>query len=121
MYNKTKDRIKGFIALAFMGLIVIQIAGRSVFLHAHILSDGTIISHTHPFDKSSDQLPFKTHHHRQCDYIVIEQSNGYYILNSFNETVNIIPVFFEWLNFSDYNNYHTLLANINNKAPPVLL
>ncbi len=41
----------------------IMIANNVAFLHTHVLSDGQIIQHAHPFskDKTTDQNPIHTH------------------------------------------------------------
>lgn len=118
MINKTKNSVTQLFAFIFIGLFLFQIAGHSVFLHAHILPNGMVITHTHPFDKSSDQQPFKTHHHKYSDLIIIDQANVYflhnrsveigYFLNNFNQLLFYINNNYHFINFI----YHC------NKAPP---
>ena len=55
MINKTKRTVKQLFEFIFVGLVIFQLAEQSVFLHAHILPNGTVITHTHPFDKGSEQ------------------------------------------------------------------
>jgi hypothetical protein len=38
-------------------------ANQSFFYHYHVLPDGTIISHAHPYNKTTDCKPIKSHHH----------------------------------------------------------
>jgi hypothetical protein len=51
------------IAIILIGLMNLMILDKALFLHTHKLNDGTIIVHAHPFNKSADSKPFKTHHH----------------------------------------------------------
>jgi len=51
------------IAILLFGLMCLMILDKAFFLHTHKLSDGTIIVHAHPYNKSADSKPFKTHHH----------------------------------------------------------
>ncbi|NPA36725.1 MAG: hypothetical protein GXO47_07740 [Chlorobi bacterium] len=51
------------IAIILTGLMSLMIVDKALFLHTHKLDDGTIIAHAHPFNKSEDSKPFKTHHH----------------------------------------------------------
>ncbi len=51
------------IAILLVGLMSLMILDKAFFLHTHKLSDGTIIVHAHPYNKSADSKPFKTHHH----------------------------------------------------------
>lgn len=48
-----------------MGLFI---ANKAIFLHVHKLNDGTIIEHAHPYDKSNDSKPYKSHHHSNAEF-----------------------------------------------------
>ena len=43
-----------------------------MFSHVHILSDGTIIEHTHLYNKSHDSDPYKTHHHSNDELLFLK-------------------------------------------------
>jgi len=55
-----------------IGLTGLLIANKSVFMHTHLLADGTIITHSHPYDKSSDSEPFKSHHHTKVEFVFLQ-------------------------------------------------
>jgi hypothetical protein len=38
-----------------------------VYTHSHILDSGEVILHAHPYDKTNDSAPFKSHHHTQAE------------------------------------------------------
>jgi len=58
--------IKYIAVLAAMGIVVTTV-NKIVFSHSHILASGEVISHAHPYDKTNDSEPFKSHHHTQAE------------------------------------------------------
>jgi hypothetical protein len=54
-------------AVLLMLLVMSFIIGNKVFfIHTHLDSYGNIITHSHPYNKNSDKLPVKSHHHTQA-------------------------------------------------------
>lgn len=51
------------------------VIGKSVFYHTHLLDDGRMVQHSHPYNKSSDSTPFKQHHHTDAQLAAITQLN----------------------------------------------
>lgn len=49
--------------------MVFFIVNKAFFLHVHILNDGTIIEHAHPYDTSNDSSPYKSHHHSNAQLL----------------------------------------------------
>jgi len=52
--------------------MVLLIANKTFFLHVHILNNGTIIEHAHPYNKSHDSNPHKSHQHSNAEYIFFQ-------------------------------------------------
>lgn len=52
-----------FIAISLIVIVGIHSLNSLFYTHRHKLADGTIITHAHPFSKSSDTTPFKSHEH----------------------------------------------------------
>jgi hypothetical protein len=50
-------------ALAVILLLGIVAFNRTANLHRHYLGGGITITHAHPYDKSADSSPFKSHSH----------------------------------------------------------
>lgn len=48
---------------------------QSAFMHTHKLADGTVISHAHPYNKTTDSAPIKSHHHTLIDFLILENIN----------------------------------------------
>lgn len=55
-----------------IGVIGIFVANKAVFLHVHKLNNGTIVEHAHPYEKSKDSNPFKSHHHSNAEYLFFQ-------------------------------------------------
>jgi len=69
--NVTNKHATG-ISLLLIVLIAFQVLNKSVNTHAHLLADGTVISHAHPYKKSADPGPYKSHHHTQNELICLD-------------------------------------------------
>ncbi len=61
------------VAFLLIGIMVIMIANQAVFTHFHLLSNGLVITHAHPYNKNSDKAPFKKHHHSSAEYVLLKQ------------------------------------------------
>ena len=68
-------------AISLVVIIGIHSLNTLVYTHRHLLTDGTIITHAHPFDKSSDTDPFKSHYHSTIELVFL--SNLIYFLPAF--------------------------------------
>lgn len=67
--NKITIKAATFLVIGIMALIV---ANKAVFLHTHQLANGTLIAHAHPFDRSNDTNPHKSHHHTQTELVFLD-------------------------------------------------
>lgn len=68
MKKSVKKAIIKFTSLLIVGVIFMLIANSAIFTHAHKLADGRVIIHAHPYDKSNDSSPFKSHQHSEKEY-----------------------------------------------------
>jgi hypothetical protein len=113
-YNILK-KIITFGMICIMGMLIIN---NSVFMHTHKLSDGTVIIHSHPYDKSNDSKSHKTHHHTKAEFV-------------FLENIEILfPILFLTISFSAYTQKSYFYSHIisgntssciiihNGRAPP---
>ncbi len=55
-----------------MGIMALMVANKAFFLHSHQMANGTVIAHAHPYDKSNDPAPQKSHRHTQTELIFID-------------------------------------------------
>jgi len=64
----TIKTIEVVLVIAFTMLIM----NSTLFLHSHRLPDGRIVSHAHPFNKTEDSAPFKTHTHTSVEFFFFQ-------------------------------------------------
>ncbi len=72
--------IRKGIAILLLSLVTAITINNAVYLHSHIVDHNTVITHAHPFSKSADNLPFKTHKHTNFEY-TITQGFGIFLLS----------------------------------------
>ena len=53
-------------------MIGLLIANKAIFTHIHKLVDGTVIEHAHPFNKSDDSKPYKSHNHTKAEILFFQ-------------------------------------------------
>jgi hypothetical protein len=51
--------------LLTMGLMLVN---KSLYIHVHIMPDGSLSSHAHPFNRSGETAPDNSHSHSSLDY-----------------------------------------------------
>lgn len=62
-------RIIVFIMIGIMGTMI---TNKAVYLHVHKLSTGEVVTHAHPYNKTQDSQPIKTHHHSSIEFLLIQ-------------------------------------------------
>lgn len=55
-----------------IGVMGLFITNKLVFSHLHKLDDGTIIEHAHPYNRSTDSGPYKSHHHTKSELLFFQ-------------------------------------------------
>jgi len=68
-FKNTTIKAIAFLMIGAMGLFIIN---KLVFSHLHKLEDGTVIEHAHPYDRSSDSGPYKSHHHTKSELLFFQ-------------------------------------------------
>ena len=58
--------------ICMIGIIGLLTINNAMFLHSHILDNGNFVTHAHPYDKSNDSAPIKSHHHSKTELIFLE-------------------------------------------------
>ena len=72
MKTTVKNIIIKSVTWLVIGMMGMLIANKAVFMHTHKLSDGTVIEHAHPYNKSSDSEPYKSHHHSKAELLFFQ-------------------------------------------------
>lgn len=52
-----------FAAVILLLVISFIISNRVFFVHTHVDSHGNVVTHSHPYNKGTEKLPLKSHHH----------------------------------------------------------
>jgi len=68
MVRKISLQFTVVLMIALMGMMI---GNRIMFLHVHILPDGTSVRHAHPFDKSTENSSNSQHHHTYYELIAL--------------------------------------------------
>ncbi|MEZ5072169.1 MAG: hypothetical protein R2751_14720 [Bacteroidales bacterium] len=68
--------LTGVLVLAF----AFQLATRAVYSHLHVLPDGSLVSHAHPYDKSGERDASDRHRHSVSFLLVIETLETGFVL-----------------------------------------
>lgn len=107
------------ISIMLVGIVGLFIVNQAIFLHVHKLNDGTIVYHAHPYDKSGDSKPVKSHHHSNADFTFF-QNLGILFLILFL-TITLIPFVSGIIYSSQLTTKYSLISIKQNKgrAPPL--
>jgi len=77
MVKEIINRSFAWLLIISMGMLVVN---KALFFHEHRLADGTIVTHAHPYDKSSDPEPYKAHHHSKTELFSFCQMDNLFFL-----------------------------------------
>lgn len=110
--------VKSF-AFLIIGMIGLLIANQGLFLHPHILENGTIVSHSHPYDKNQDSEPYKQHHHTKAEFLFYSNLNILFL--SVLLIVSFLSLISKNISFVDVEkNYFRFFSfSFLGRAPPV--
>lgn len=57
-----------YLMIGMMGMLVVN---KAMFMHVHKLADEIVITHSHPYDKTNDSKPYKSHHHTKTEFLFL--------------------------------------------------
>ena len=66
-------RLTTIISILLCFFFASQIVNKSVNIHSHLLADGNVVTHAHPYNKTNDSKPIKSHHHTKSELLFLEQ------------------------------------------------
>jgi len=72
MKHFVKNITKKLAIICMIGSIGLLVTNNVMFLHSHQLANGNIVTHAHPYNKSNDSAPIKSHHHSKTELIFLE-------------------------------------------------
>lgn len=79
-----------FTVVLMITLMGLMIGNRIMFLHVHILPDGTQVSHAHPFDKSTENSSNNQHNHTGSELITLSALQLLFFLAAIAVVLNTV-------------------------------
>lgn len=67
--NKT---IKQLTLGAMILIMAAMLVNKAVYIHVHVLPNGTLITHAHPFNKTPDSSQAQKHHHSSLEFFLFQ-------------------------------------------------
>jgi len=112
------------IALVFVGSIfLLSYVNKALFTHTHILPDGRIIAHAHPYlkKKTHDKnLPEHSHHHTANQYYFLNHHYTFYSGFHFLR-INMPHIFRElFFQFFRITDIFGVVIQVTTRDPPLL-
>ena len=77
-----RRHLLSFITWAILVMMGFWITNQILFMHTHVLDDGTRITHAHPYQKGGEENPFNTHQHSKTALLFFQDSAWVFILIS---------------------------------------
>ncbi len=109
-------KVFSFAVIALMGLLI---TNNGVFTHSHKLEDGSVVIHAHPYDKSKDSQPYKSHHHTKAAFVFLKNLNLLFF-SLFLVITSIFIIKIKQLYVDREKIYFRLFSRSNfSRAPPV--
>lgn len=68
--NKT---IKQLTLGAMIIIMAAMLVNKAVYIHVHVLPDGTLITHAHPFNKTPDSSQSQKHQHSSLEFFLLQE------------------------------------------------
>lgn len=99
-----------------MGMLIVN---NVFFLHAHKLSNGIIVVHAHPYDKTSDSQPYQSHHHTKAELLFFQNLEILFIIVILTFLL-VAPFKKEKVLFKSITEYTSICINFNKgRDPPI--
>lgn len=115
-----KHLIKAFVILQ-VTLVTMITLNNALFIHRHIMPNGDVVTHAHPYKKSGDTAPFKTHTHTTSEFFLLSGLNNLVIAVA---TVFAITLACRFVKQYRQSNPHIIIpfhSALSGRAPPVSL
>ncbi|MDP3913072.1 MAG: hypothetical protein Q8R96_04965 [Bacteroidota bacterium] len=121
MMLRIRQTAKKQIAYLILGLMGLLIINKAVFLHSHVLANGTVISHAHPYQSTDDSKPFQSHHHTKAAFFLFDTIQLLFNSIPFG-LIFFIPNFRTKVFFSSITQIAPeYFSSTRSRAPPVIL
>lgn len=117
-HNKSLNII---ISLLLCTVFLFQVFNKFIYTHTHVLADGTIVSHAHPYNKQADSSPFKKHYHTKFEFVLLSQLNYLFCVFTGSITIGLLSrnIFICKRSLLFYNFCYS--SYIQGRSPPLQL
>jgi len=103
-----------YLGLGIIGLLIIN---SILFTHSQILSDGSVVVHAHPYDKTSN--PPSSHSHHEDELLILNNITLLFFLSAIAFSLKSVGVYFEKNHLPPIEYINVLLSRKFGRAPPV--
>ena len=76
-YHRLFKQITVALMICIMGTLLLN---KAFFVHTHVLADGTVSSHAHPFDRSAEKESEKSHQHSSAEFMLLHHLGMLYFV-----------------------------------------
>lgn len=100
-----------------MGVIGLLIINSILFTHSQTLSDGSVIVHAHPYDKTEN--PPTNHKHHENELLILNNITLLFFLAAIAFSLKGVCVCFEKNHLTQIEYINVLLSRKFGRAPPI--
>jgi hypothetical protein len=104
------------VQITLVGLIALN---NALFIHRHILPNGDVVTHAHPYKKSGDTAPFKTHTHTTSELFLLAGLSKLLVVISIAVAIVLSAWFYKQKPGGSESFYTFFLTTLRGRAPPV--
>jgi len=114
--EKVRHDIKAlsYLGLGIIGLLIIN---SILFTHSQTLSDGSVVVHAHPYDKTEN--PPSNHNHHEYELLILNNITLLFFLGAIAISLTFAYVYFEKTHLPQIKYINVLLSRKFGRAPPV--
>ena len=114
-------RIKSVVSMFMLALISFTLLSKAFFIHTHISSDGQIVAHAHPFQKSdSENKQNSSHSHSDFELF------SWLTYDSFEDSSSIVSFDMRSVELEEFSIPQTIgvytynISHTRGRAPPAM-
>jgi len=107
-----------YTGIVLLASILVLIANNSIYYHSHKLQNGTVIAHAHPFNKTQDSAPFKTHKHSPVQLFFMEHLQLIFFILGFSLFLIVTQPLHRFYVAGNHPIYSILSRLNSSRAPP---
>ncbi len=80
------------LALGLFFVFSATLVNNAIFQHSHLMPDGTVVVHAHPFERGDDSQTPENHHHDCFELVCIQaMQNHFFILPDLEQDAQVPP------------------------------